>query len=271
MVITFWGARGSVPVSGAAFARAGGNTTCVELQHQGHRLILDGGTGLAALGAHARGPVTATLLFTHVHWDHIQGVPFFAPAFDPRSDLTLGGARRDSGRLADALRAQMSPPRFPITLDAVRARLRWVDLDPAEPLETGPFRVHCYDMPHPDGALAFRVECAGRSVVFATDVEHGDDLDQGLLQFAQGADLLIHDAQYTHAEYTGQVGVSRRGWGHSTLGQACAVARTAGVGQLALFHHDPQRTDDALAVLEDHARARFASTFAAREGLAVAL
>ena len=154
MDITFWGVRGSIPVSGDRFHRTGGNTTCVSVEHQGHTLILDGGTGLRSLGAHLGfRAIKATLLFTHVHWDHIQGVPFFTPAFHPGSELLLAGADRDSGKLADALAAQMKPPQFPITLAALQARLSWLDLQSNKSFDDGPFTITPLDMKHPDGVF----------------------------------------------------------------------------------------------------------------------
>ncbi len=267
MRVRFWGVRGSVPVSDPRFIRAGGNTTCVELQAAGQRLILDGGTGLAALGqALGPAPLEATLLFTHVHWDHIQGVPFFGPAFHPGSRLTLGGATTAAGTLEDALRRQMRPPQFPIALEALDAQLDFVPLEPGVPLQRGPFLILPEVGHHPDGVLAYRVEADGQSVVFATDVEHAGVVADDLLTLAAGADLLIHDAQYTEAEYAGQVGPSRAGWGHSTWNEAVEAARRSGAERLALFHHDPTRDDDALAVLEHRARRELAGAFAAREG-----
>lgn len=267
MQVRFWGVRGSIAVSGAEFLGAGGNTTCVEVVHEGHRLILDGGTGLQPLGASLGSPADATLLFTHVHWDHIQGVPFFAPAFHPESHLTFVGAPG----LRDALASQMRPPLFPVTLDAFRARLTFLESRVEEPFEVGPFRVQALQMPHPDGVVCYRITAGGRSLVFATDVEHGEHLDRRLLDFAEGADLLIHDAQYTRAEYAGEQGPCRKGWGHSTWEQAVEAANRAEVDKLALFHHDPTRNDRALAVVESIAQHRHHGTFAAREGAVVAL
>jgi phosphoribosyl 1,2-cyclic phosphodiesterase len=170
MDIRFWGIRGSVPVSGKQYVHAGGNTTCVEVTHDGHRLILDGGTGLRALGA-AHGfnpPMQATILFSHVHWDHIQGVPFFTPAFNPDTRLTIAGADRFTGDIQTALAAQMTPPAFPVTLDTMGARIRYETLTHAKPWENGPFRIIPMDMNHPDGVFAYRIEAGGRSMVFAT-------------------------------------------------------------------------------------------------------
>lgn len=272
MKVTFWGVRGSIAVSGERFARTGGNTTCVEVEHEGHRLLLDGGTGLRAMGAQwGWRPMKASLLFTHLHWDHIQGVPFFTPAFHPDSDLTFIGADRDSGGIRSALGLQMQPPQFPIGLDALVGARRFIDQRPDRPFDVGPFKVTPCEQDHPDGVVVYRIEAGGRVVVFATDIEHGGTIDAQLVEQSRGADLLIHDAQYTAPEYQGVGGPPRRGWGHSTWNEACEVARRAEVGRLALFHHDPMRGDDAVDGIEARARCLFPSTLAAREGLEVAL
>jgi phosphoribosyl 1,2-cyclic phosphodiesterase len=272
MDIRFWGVRGSIAVCGPRFVASGGNTPCVEILHEGHRLVLDGGTGLKVLGdAIGFVPVEATLLFTHVHWDHIQGVPFFVPAYNPKAKLTFMGARRAAGSLRDALASQMSPPRFPVTLDTLTAQMQFLEIDD-HPFQRGPFRITPCDLNHPDGVFAYRIEAGGKSVVFATDVEHTDGrVDERVVRLADGADLLIHDAQFTIPEYRGQVGPSRRGWGHSTWNDAVAVGALAGVGRLLLFHHDPSRGDDDVATIEAEARTLYAPASAAREGVLVAL
>jgi phosphoribosyl 1,2-cyclic phosphodiesterase len=272
MQIQFWGVRGSISVSGTQYLRTGGNTSCVEVLHRGERLILDGGTGLRALGAAlGRTAVEATILFSHVHWDHIQGVPFFAPAFHAGSRLRLAGAPRRGGTLREALEAQMRPPTFPIPLSALSATLEFVDLHAGQSAMLGGFRITAMDLSHPNGVLAFRIEAGGRRLVYATDVEHAGRIDERLLELAAGADLLIHDAQYTAEEYNGRRGPSRKGWGHSTWHEAVEAARLAGVGRLALFHHDPQRCDEELARIEAQAREAFPTVFAAREGEVIAL
>ena len=262
MVVRVWGARGSIAVSGPQFVRTGGNTSCFEVEHVGARLILDGGTGLRALGDHLGfQPVEATLLFSHLHWDHIQGVPFFLPAWHPGSRLCFAGATRGGTGLRNMLSAQMRPPAFPVTLDAMPAARRFVELRSGEPLEVGPFRVTPLDLPHPGGSLAFRVEAGGRALVYATDVELAGAVPAGFAALCSGASLLLHDAQYTAPELGG-----KRGWGHSAWEEAVFAAAEAGVSRLGLIHHDPARDDDAVAVIEARAQERLPGAFAAREG-----
>ena len=272
MIVRFWGVRGSIPVSGPGYLRSGGNTSCLEICHEGERLIIDGGTGVRALGdALGYQPVRLTLLFTHTHWDHIQGVPFFTPAYHPGSHLTFAGPTRDAGSLHQVLSSQMRPPMFPVLLDDLSAKIDFLPIEEGQVFETGPFRVSSIDLFHPDGIRAYRIEAGGQVFVHATDVEHGDQIDERLLRFAEGADLLAHDAQYTVDEYTGRGGPSRRGWGHATWCDAVEVARQAGVRQLALFHHDPRRMDAAVDAIEADAAARLPGTVAAREGAVFSL
>lgn len=280
MQVGFWGVRGSIAVSGAGFGEVGGHTSCVDIQHEGHRLILDGGTGLKALGdAHGRGPMAATVLFSHVHWDHIQGVPFFTPAFHPESELTLMGVRRPTGGVQAAIARQMKPPAWPVGPELLRGVKAYEDLRAGITFDVGPFSVTALDMHHPDGVVAYRVEAGGQALVYATDVEHGGRIDPELVRLCMGAELVIHDAQYTQQEYTGDDGgPGRRGWGHSTWGEAVELGARAGVGALALFHHDPGRDDEGVRTLEGLAAGAMRGSvgagcevFAAREGLQVAL
>jgi len=279
MQVTFHGVRGSIATSGPRFAGVGGNTTCVEVRHGGERLILDAGTGLRGLGDRLLGEareagrrVKATLLFTHLHWDHIQGFPFFAPAFVPGTELTLLGPAEEGGlvTLEDALSRQMTPPCFPVPLAAMAAEKRFGTLAAGQVLELGPFTVHARRLQHPQGVLGYRIEAGGKAVCFATDTEvTPDQIDLELLDLARGADLLIHDAQYTDAEYAGADGPCRAGWGHSTYATACRVAEVTGARRLALFHHDPGHDDAMVAKMEADARDHFDAAFAAREGVTV--
>lgn len=270
MKVRFWGARGSVPVSGPDFSRAGGNTSCVELEHEGQRLILDGGTGLTALGRELGAPLDATVLFSHFHWDHIQGVPFFGASYHPASNLTFAAVGAP-GALREALAAQMRPPSFPVGLELLQGIKAWDDLRYEEHYEAGPFRILPLEQPHPNGVACYQIEVAGRRLVYATDVEHGGQVSQRLLDASQGADLLIHDSQYHWAEYTGEQGPPKRGWGHSTWLESVQAAQQAEVARLALFHHDPTRDDAGVDLMEELAQERFAGAFAAREGVVLEL
>jgi len=271
MNVRCWGVRGSLPVSGPQFVMTGGNTTCFEVTCDGARLIIDGGTGLQALGAELGSPADVAVLFTHVHWDHIQGVPFFGPLHHPDSKILLAGRRNAFGGLRDALAAQMKPPNFPVGLDIFQSEMTFMDVVPDAPFEIGPFRITSAEMSHPDGVLVYRIQAGGRTLVFATDVEHGESLDERMVRFAEGADLLLHDAQYSEDEYFGRGGPPRIGWGHSTWSQAVQTGIDAGVGRLGLIHHDPTRTDDQVLDIESWARERLAQTFAAREGSTISV
>lgn len=279
MKVTFWGVRGSIATSGPLFAGIGGNTTCIEVTHRGDRLILDAGTGLRGLGdkllqqSRATGlPVQANLLFTHMHWDHIQGFPFFSPAFMPSSKLSIWGAEGpDDEGVEQALAAQMSPPNFPVPLAAMPSQRTFAGLAPGETVQIGPFEVTARRLSHPQGVLGFRIEAGGKAVCFATDTEQPTfaEIDPELLALAKDADLLIHDAQYTEAQYAGEAGPKREGWGHSTYVAACRVAQAAGAQRLALFHHDPGHDDTMVEAIERDAKTHFAEAFAARENLSI--
>jgi len=280
MRVTFFGVRGSIATSGAQYTAFGGNTTCVEVEHSGSRMVLDAGTGLRALGqewlAHARlfdRPIHAVFLFSHLHWDHIQGFPFFAPAFLPDTRLELFGPAETDGAstLERVLSQQMQGPTFPVPLEAMPSQKAFHPLGDGARLEIGPFIVRARALCHPQGSLGYRIEAAGRAFCFATDTEHRTDgtLDESLLDLAGGADLLACDAQYTEAEYAGKngTGPARRGWGHSTYAAAAQIARAAGAKALLLTHHDPAHGDDLLEAIEREARALFLATRAAREGM----
>ena len=283
MKITLWGVRGSIATSGPEFARVGGDTTCVEVQAAGARLIVDAGTGVRALGdqllreARALGrPVEATFLFTHLHWDHIQGFPFFAPAFVPSSVLGLyGPTHADGSTLEQVLGRQMQPPSFPVPLAAMAARKIFGSVGPGDELHIGPFHVRARALRHPQGSLGYRIDALGHSVCIATDTEHPEDgsVDESLLELGRDVDLLIHDAQYTEAEYRGggTAGPCRKGWGHSTHLAAVETARAAHASRLLLFHHDPTHDDDMIDAIERDAQRRFASCRAARQRACVEL
>jgi len=276
MHIEFWGVRGSIASPGPETASVGGNTSCVALRAGGSTIILDAGTGLRRLGdrllADSKGaPLEATVLLSHLHWDHIQGLPFFVPAYLPSTRLTVMGAANGVMSLGETLVHQMSAPVFPVRMDELRAELTLRDVRPGDPFPVGEATVRAAKLNHPGGVHAYRVEHGGRSVVYATDTEHYECMDPALISLAEGADVLIYDAQYTPEEYRGEVGPSKVGWGHSTFAAGAEIARRAGVGELVLFHHDPRRNDAGVLEIEDRARALFARTVAAREGMKLSL
>jgi phosphoribosyl 1,2-cyclic phosphodiesterase len=262
--VRFWGVRGSIATPGPATAEVGGNTSCVEVRCGDELIVLDAGTGLRALGDELvrRGEKRGELLLSHLHWDHIQGLPFFVPLYVPGTELTVRGPAWGDGGLAGALRRQMSAPGFPVELGDVSARLRFEELRPRSQFECGEARITAAKLNHPGGVLGYRIEYRNRSIVYATDTEHYECVDPVLRELARGADLLIYDAQYTPEEYPSKVG-----WGHSTFEAACWLAREAGVKRLALFHHDPRHGDAAVAAIERRAQACFGDVFAAREGM----
>jgi phosphoribosyl 1,2-cyclic phosphodiesterase len=276
MQIEFWGVRGSIASPGPETAAVGGNTSCVALRCGGSDIILDAGTGLRGLGdsrlAELRGaPLSATVLLSHFHWDHIQGLPFFVPAYLPSTKLTIMGTTNGVMSLEETLVHQMQAPVFPVRLDELRAELTLREVRAGEPFAVGEATVRAAKLNHPGGVHAYRIEHGGRSVVYATDTEHYECLDPAIVALAQGADVLIYDAQYTPEEYRGQTGPSKVGWGHSTFAVGAEIARQAGVSELVLFHHDPRRTDAGVAQIEERARALFPRTVAAREGMKITL
>lgn len=269
--VRFWGVRGSIATPGPACAEVGGNTSTVEIEAGGRHLVLDAGTGLRGLGESfaARRITEATLLLSHLHWDHIQGLPFFRTAWTPGAALQIAGARSSSTpdvSLEHALAAQMTAPHFPVKLTDMRAALSFRELGEGDGLRVGDVRVSTARLHHPDGVTGYRIEHQGRSVVYATDVEHGTGADDALVALARDADVLIYDAMYTEDEYEGRNGPSRRGWGHSTWRAGARIADAAGVDRLVLFHHDPSRTDAQVDALEREAAASRPGTIAAREG-----
>ncbi len=266
MEVTFWGTRGTLPVPGPETVRYGGNTTCVTvLTAEGELLILDAGTGIRNLGkalASQGGSQSATLFLTHSHWDHIQGFPLFAPAYDSQFALTVLGCSEHRTSLRDILARQQDSPVFPVPLDALHAHIEIGDYC-MDRFTYGSVRMRTAALRHPGGACAFRIEEKGRALVFMTDNElpsSGPDWER-FVEYCAGADLLIHDAQYTDAELE-----LHRGWGHSSISQALELAVQAGVQQLALFHHDPDRTDAELDGLVESCRE---AARRARSGLTV--
>lgn len=269
--VRFWGVRGSIPTPGPETVEVGGNTSCVEVRAGDRLIILDGGTGLRLLGQEllSFGPKTAALFFSHVHWDHIQGFPFFGPAFAPGFRFDIYGGKNLSSTLSETLAGQMNFPNFPVTLDQMGATIVFHQFEDGQHLDLGDgLTVRGLMLNHPDGVYGYRIEKDGRAIAYCTDTEHYDEPDTHVLELAAGADLLIYDAQYTPAEYTGEAGGPPRvGWGHSTYVEGARLARLAGAKRLVLFHHDPTQSDAAVRDKEARCAKLFPDCQAAREGL----
>lgn len=266
--VTVWGARGSIPTPGPSTARYGGNTACVAVEglgrDQGRLVILDAGTGIRLLGNElvrhgGNQPLDVDLLLSHTHWDHIQGLPFFAPFFGLGNCIRIWGARQGEVDLEVILRQQMHPVVFPVPLDEVAAKLTVTHVL-AQTFEIDGFEVRAMRLRHPGNTLAYRLTPAdgGASMAYVTDNELGTGGDYGeprgwrkdFVKFLQGVDVLIHDAMFTPDELD-----HHRGWGHSSYLEAVTLAAEAGIKRLVMFHHRPERDDDAMDGLVRHARA----------------
>lgn len=298
--VRFWGVRGSYPVAAGAAIRFGGNTPCVEIQAGGHTIILDAGTGIIGLGQHLaqrareRGEsIRITLVFTHFHHDHTQGLPFFAPAYMPTTRLQIFAPDLYEEPAMEILANVMAAPTFPVSFQGLRAQKTSqsvtendiIHIDSAsgeasvissgvELLDPGSVRIQAMrSYGHPQGVMIYRIRWRDRSVVYATDTEGYRGGDQRLVDFAHQTDLLIHDAQYTDDHYLGRLAGApvTQGFGHSTGTMACETARSAQVGSLVLFHHDPNYDDEMIAAIERRARKVFPNTMAAQEGQVIDL
>lgn len=264
MELRFWGTRGSIAVPGEDTLGFGGNTTCVELRTAcGKLAVIDAGTGIRPLGEkllpsqgplrtwdHAD-PLEVHLLITHLHWDHINGFPFFGPLYSPQTKVRVGGWPKGLQGLAGLFTPACGDGRFPVKFRDLPADIA---MDPAlspPDFRVGECRVRTHPLHHPQGAICFRFDEAGGSLAFVTDNEllPGQDPPGPLVKFLEGVDVLIHDAQYLPPEMA-----QRRGWGHSDWQSALELARRAGAPRLILTHHDPSRSDDQVEALIQEAR-----------------
>jgi len=273
MLVKFWGVRGSTPTPQAENLRYGGNTSCVEVRIGDQLYIFDCGTGFRMLGQELTREFgdrafAAHIFVSHFHWDHIQGMPFFRPLYEnPRSRFTFHSSGRTRG-IQQVMAEQMASPYFPVDLGMMRAKRDFCNIDNGcLDMEDG-IRIKTQWLNHPQGCLGFRVETKDGILVYATDNEPGDaEFDKGVRKLAEGADLLIYDAQYLPEEYAAR----RRGWGHSHWREAVDIAMESGAKELILYHHDPDHTDAIVDKVVADARNYYPKVRAAAEGLVIRL
>jgi len=281
--LVFWGVRGSTPTLDRDTWRYGGNTSCLELTAPGGgHFIFDCGTGLRMLGNRLRGQngrwseghegsVEAHVLVTHYHWDHIQGIPFFHPFFEAQNRFHFCSFQsKHLGRnsLRQVLEAQLASPYFPVDINTMKSKRSFREVSGGEKWEVEGTEITTAWLNHPQGCLGYRLDTPVGSVVYATDNEPGvAEFDENLRILAQGADVLIYDAQYSPE----QLATSRKGWGHSSWLEGVKVARESKVGHLILFHHDPDSSSGAIDGFLSAARQEFPATWAAMEGMSITL
>ena len=276
--LRFWGVRGSIPTPGPTTVHYGGNTSCVEIRAEGEIIILDAGTGLRPLGrellAEFNGePLKLTVLLTHTHWDHIQGLPYFLPVYKPQNQVRILGYEGARLGLDNILTSQMESPFFPIGLREVPANVRIEELRERQ-FQIGPVRVRACLANHPDNCMGYRLFTTGGSIAFFPDNElrQPRGADPEMVEFLRGTDALIMDTQYDRREYQHHLG-----WGHGCLDDVVAMALKAGVKRLYLFHHDPDHDDAKITAMVAHAKKLVAARHgklrveAAREGMTVNL
>lgn len=268
--VKFWGVRGSIACPSPHHVVYGGNTSCIEVRIGDRHVILDAGTGLRGLGHDMiRRQVTRThLLLTHSHWDHINGFPFFAPAFKADHEITIYAGHLGNGRIQDVLANQMANPNFPVPLDALQAQLAFVDFTAGDSFVLeGDIGVKTAPLRHPNGATGYRLEYDGVALCYVTDTEHKPGRpDRKVLDLIADADLVIYDSTYTDEEFPERVG-----WGHSTWQEGVRLCRAAGVRQLAIFHHDPDHDDSFMEHVEDEARRMWSGSLVARDNMELTL
>ena len=271
--VRFWGVRGSIACSGPRTSRYGGNTSSLEVRCGERLLMFDAGTGLRYLGntlmnnGPASSPIDADLFLTHTHFDHVCGLPFFRPFFQPQNRFRLWAGHLAEGMtLRRVLGEFMMAPLFPVPPQVFRARMEYREFKAGEALQAAPgVVVRTATLNHPDGATGYRVEYGGHSLCYLTDTEHVPGApDRNILELIAGADLVIYDSMYTDAEYNTYVG-----WGHSTWQEGVRLCRAAGAKRLAVFHHDPEHDDELLDGIAREVEKELPGSFVARDGLSL--
>lgn len=270
--VKFWGVRGSIACPSPRHIGFGGNTSCIEVSAGGERVIFDAGTGIRSLGQWMlkKEVKHAHLMLSHTHWDHINGFPFFTPAFLPdRSfEIMAGHVEEGQGGIRKVLSGQMAQPFFPVPLEAMRGSLGFSDFTAGDTFALSPTTtVRTTPLNHPNGATGYRIDHRGKSMCYITDTEHvPGEPDQNILGLIEGADLVIYDSTYTEQEFPEKVG-----WGHSTWEEGVRLCRAANVRMLAIFHHDPTHDDSFMEALELEARKTWSGALVARENMRINL
>lgn len=273
MRIKFWGVRGSTPTPQAENLRYGGNTSCVEVRLGQALYIFDCGTGLRALGqqllheSNGR-PLFAHIFVSHFHWDHIHGIPFFAPMYHHPQNLFVFHSSSRNRSLKRVMEEQMASPYFPVDMSEMKAKREFYELEEGRISVAEDVTVDAMWLNHPQGCLGFRMETKQGTVVYATDNEPGDQhFDKNVRKLASGADVLIYDAQYLPEEYAAR----KRGWGHSHWREAVNIVMESGAKELILFHHDPDHNDACIDKVVQEARNYYPKVRAAAEGMEIEL
>ncbi len=267
MELRFWGVRGSIPSPGPHTLAVGGNTSCLSIECAGHLFIVDAGTGIVGLGQHLeaeeRAQIRGSIFLTHYHWDHIQGLPFFMPAFREKNRFSVYGAANSRFSLHDILADQMQPPYFPISIDELDGLVTFNPVKAGDEFRFGDhITVRTSRLNHPNGAIGYRFETPRATVCIVSDHEHpADELDPDVIAFARDADILVHEAPYHPEEKRGE----KAGWGHSSWEEATLTAKAANVGRLFLTHHEPERSDPEVFHILAMARRIFPETEVATE------
>ena len=272
MLVRFWGVRGSTPTPQSENLRYGGNTSCVEVRVGGHIYVFDCGTGFRNLGKQLMqesngAPLSAHIFLSHFHWDHIQGIPFFMPLYGGEDSSFSFHSSSRTRSLQNAIEEQMADPYFPVNMSEMAARRKFYDISESR-VEFDQCVVRSTWLNHPQGCLGFRLETKDKVLVYATDNEPGHPVfDKNVRKLAEGADVLIYDAQYLPEEYE----ADKRGWGHSHWREAVNIVMESGAKELVLFHHDPDHSDECIDAVVTKAREYYPRVSAAAEGLEILL
>lgn len=268
--IKFWGVRGSCSVWNKEKIKFGVNTSCVQVQINDELIIFDGGTGICELGRCLRKTkdyINGNIFITHAHWDHIQGLPYFLPALNKKSEINIYGEKKENMSFEEILKGLMKYPYFPLNWNDMKGQIHIKEIETNEEIviKEG-IIVKTIKLNHPNGCIGYKVEHNSVSFSYIVDVEHTDTMDKELIDFIKNTNVFVYDTNYTNEEYE-----QRKGWGHSTWQKAVELAKEANVEKLILYHHDIFRTDEEIEEIEMKAQNKFKETIAAKEGMEIYL